>query len=110
MRPYLGRRLKEGAIWKAPALSLKEREEGSSALYPMERGWSDETVRLLNLMPLCENPATREEQIGCLDAWLSLLPGGFHYAVPVFGGGGLMLFFGRKGTALQLIGLYSASG
>jgi hypothetical protein len=86
VRPYLGRHLKEGAIWKFPAF-LKGLEVGSDVFDH----------------PDCENLATQEERIGCYEAWLSLLPAeGFQYLVITEPA---MLVFGREGTSLQLVGM-----
>jgi len=87
VRPYLGRYLKEGVIWEVPAGFLKGLEQDSDP--PLE--------------PECNYMATQEEKIGCLNAWLSLLPEGFYYMVPLYER--MLLFFGRKGTSLQLVAI-----
>ncbi len=102
VRPYLGRHLKEGLIWKVPASVLKAVDEGG-----LENGSPDPFLDFLESE--CGNLATQEEEISCFNTWLSGLHGDVHYGVSVFEEG-LLLFFGRKGTSLRLVGVFSGSG
>lgn len=85
LRPYLGRHLKEGAIFKVPAAYLKLFEAAPAATSDDE----ENAVRLRALLPL--------------------LPAGTHYTVSVRDEY-LVLFFGRKGRSLRLVALFGSGG
>ncbi len=97
VRPYLGVLLREGTILKFSAAALKM----------IEIDWRHRGE--MEALPACKNPETVEQKTACLKTLVDVLPAGAHYVVFVHQAG-MVLFFGRQGPSLRLVGIFGAGG